>query len=156
MVNPYILLACLIGAIGMFGSGVSIGYKWSERSHVADVVAAQNAAIAGANAAAYAERERAVAAARTEAAARLTARTARMKGELDAALKSRPECSRDAESVRLLNDAIRVGNGQAPAPDKLPVAVRPTARTPEWFRVGREKLGILGGGDLRDLPPPTR
>lgn len=125
MPNPYLLLAGLVFALGLFGSGVSIGYKWSERSHVADVVAAQNAAIERANADAEAEKQRALAAAKKEADARLAARTARMKGEQDAIIKSRAMCARDAESLGLLQQSIDAANGQGSTDQRLPDPVRP-------------------------------
>ncbi len=156
MLNPYAIIAALVFALGLFGSGVSIGYKWSERSHVADVVAAQNEAIERANADAKIEKERALAAAKAEADARLAARTARLKGEVDAAKKARPECARDAESHGLLLDSIRVANGEKDAPAKLLVPMRPNADANKWFGLGHPQLGISGGGDLRPVSPTAR
>ncbi len=156
MLNPYAIIAALVFAIGLFGTGVSVGYKWAERSHVADVVAAQNAAIAGANEAAEAEKQRALAAAKAEADARLAARTARMKGEIDAAKKARPECARDAESHGLLLDSIRVANGEKAAATKLPVTMRTLTDPAEWLRLGHEKLGVSGSGSVRPVPSPAR
>jgi len=156
MFNPYAIIATLVFAIGLFGTGISIGYKWSERSHVADVVAAQNAAIEKANADAEVEKQRALAAAKAEADAKLAARTARLKGEVDAAKKARPECARDAESYGLLLDSIRVANGEKDAPAKLLVPMRPNADANKWFGLGHPQLGISGGGDIRPVSPPTR
>lgn len=156
MPNPYVLLGLLVGAIGLFGSGISIGYKWSERSHVADVVAAQNAAIERANADAEAEKQRALAAAKAEADAKLAARTARMKGEVDAAKKANPLCVRDAESQQLLLNSIRQSNGEKDTPVKLPDAMRPDASAAKWFGLGHKEVGVSGGGDIRGLPATTR
>lgn len=112
MPSPTILLASLILAIGLFGSGISIGYKWSERAHLAAVAAAQDTAIKAANAATEAEIKRSVAAAKAEADARITASQIRNKGELDALKKSRAACARDADSMELLKAAIVTSNGE--------------------------------------------
>lgn len=154
--NPYVLLFFLVGALGLFGSGVSIGVKWERRDALALRDAAQVKAIADANTAVEAAIKRTVAAAKREADARLASRTAKLKGELDAAKKSRPECSRDPESVGLLNSAIADANGEAPAAGKLPDEVRPAAATGGWVGTVREALGVRGSGDVRPVPETTR
>jgi hypothetical protein len=154
--NPYILLASLVFAIGLFGGGVSIGVKWERRDALAAVVTAQNKAIDDANTAVDLAIERTVSAAKKESAARLAARDARHRGELDAAKKSRPECARDAGSLGLLNDAIAAANGEANAGSKLPDEVRPADATGGWLGPIRSKLGIPGGGAVRPVPPPAR
>ena len=156
MLNPYVLLLLLAGAIGMFGSGVSVGHKWAERAHGAALAAAQVKAIADANTAVDLAIQRTVAAAKKEADARLAARSIKHKGELDAAKKSRPECSRDAVSMGLLNDAIRAANGEAPAADKLPDTVRSADGPGGWFGTVGAKLGISGSGAVRPVSPPAR
>lgn len=118
--NPWVILV----AVALLFSGIGIGYKWSERANAAQLLAATNQAIAGANAATEAEVKRTVEAARVEAARRLASATARLKGERDAALKSKPECSRDADSMRLLNESIAVANGDQAASKQLPDSVR--------------------------------
>ena len=156
MLNPYILLLVLAGAIGLFGSGVSVGYKWSERAHGAALAAAQVAAIEGANRDAELEKQRALAAAKKDADARLASRTARLKGEIDAAQKSRPECGRDDVSLRLLNDAIHSANGETSASGKLPDTVRPADGPGGWLGTVREKLGVSGSGAVRPVSPPAQ
>lgn len=156
MPNPYVLLAGIVFTLGLFGAGISIGYKWSERSHLNDVVTAQNAAIAGANAAAALEIERTVAAAKAEADARVTARTARLKGELDNAKKSRPGCARDAESMGLLNDALRVANGEKSTASSVPSVVRNPAAPAGWIGAISEKLGVPSVGTVRSVSPTPR
>lgn len=155
-IKPYLPLVYLALVLGLFGSGVAVGYKWEARAHLADVVTKQNAAIEAANKDAEAEKQRALAAAKAEADAKLAARTARMKGELDAAKKARPECARDAESLGLLNDSIRVANGEKAAAVKLPVTMRTATDPAEWLRLGHEKLGVSGGGSVRSVPTPAR
>lgn len=156
MFNPYVLLLVLAGAIGLFGSGVSVGHKWSERAHGAALAAAQVKAIADANTAVDLAIQRTVVSAKKEADARLAARSIKHKGELDAAKKSRPECSRDAVSMGLLNDAIRAANGEAPTADKLPDAMRPADSSGGWLGAVGTKLGISSGGAVRPVSPPAR
>lgn len=156
MPSPTILLASLILAIGLFGSGISIGYKWSERAHLAAVAAAQDTAIKSANAATEAEIKRSVAAAKAEADARITASQIRNKGELDALRKSRAACARDLESLGLLNDAIRNANGQTTAASVVFNPVRPAAGPAGWLGTVGEKLGIQSGGVVRSVPTPAR
>lgn len=156
ILHPYVLLGLLIGALGMFGSGVSVGYKWSQRAHVAAVAAAQVKAIDDANTAVDLAIQRTLSAAKKEADARLASRTAKLKGEIDAAKKSRPECARDAESVSLLNSAIDSANGKEDAPVKLPDPVRTPASTLDWFRIGHPALGISSSGSVRPVSPPAQ
>ncbi len=156
ILNPYVLLFVLVGALGLFGSGVSIGVKWEKRSTVAAVIAAQTAAIEQANRDAEIEKQRAVSAAKKESDARLATRTARLKGEIDAAKKSRPECSRDAESLGLLNDAIDSANGEAHPGAKLLDEVRPADAPRGWIGKLSEKLGISNGGAVRPVPETPR
>lgn len=156
MFSPTILLFVVLGLVGMFGTGASVGYKWSERAHGAALAAAQVKAIDDANTAVELAVERTLATAKKEANARLSARTARMKGEIDAAQKSRPECDRDDVSLRLLHDAISAANGETPAADKLPDEVRPAAASGGWLGTVREALGVRGGRDIRPVPEASR
>lgn len=157
MLNPYVLLASLVLAIGLFGSGVSIGHKWAGRAHAAAVVAAQVEAIERVNQDAATEKQRALAAAKTEADARAKASARRHKGELDAVLKANPVCDRDSDSVRLLNDAIATANGDNPrSASELPDAVRADSAPSFWQRFGNPKLGVPSGGELRPVPETAR
>lgn len=156
MLNPYVIIIALVGAIGLFGSGVSIGVKWERRDALANLTAVQNKAIEDANTAVEVAIQRTVASAKKEANARLTARAIRHKGELDAALKSRPECSRDAESIGLLNDAINSANGETPTPDKLPDTVRTATDAGGWFGYIRSKLGVQPDRDSGPVPETSR
>lgn len=154
--HPYVLLGLLLGALGMFASGVSIGVKWERRDALVARDAAQVKAIADANTAVDLAIKRTVAEAKKESDARLAARSIRHKGELDAAKKSRPECGRDLDSVGLLNSAIADANGEAPAADKLPDAVRPAAAPGGRLGTVRSSMGIRGGGDVRPVPEAAR
>ena len=156
MFNPYVLLAGLVFALGLFGSGVSVGVKWERRDALANLHAVQVKAIDDANTAVDLAIQRTLAAAKKETAARLAAREVRHKGELDAVKKSRIECARDAESMGLLNDAIRAANGEASAADKLPDAVRPADGPGGWLGTVGAKLGISGSGAVRPVSPPAR
>jgi len=149
MPNPYILLLCFAGAVGLFASGVSIGVKWERNDTLARVAVAQDTAIKSANAAVALETERALAREKADAAARAKAREVRHKGELDAAKKSRPECARDPESQRLLHDAIDAANGSASDTGRMPASVRPSGEASGRLGALREKLGIPGSGAVR-------
>ena len=146
MLNPYIIIGLLLGAVGLFGSGVSIGVRWERNDTLARIAVAQNTAIAAANAVAATQIERTVAAAKAEGQARLKARDIKHRGELDAAKKSRPECGRDDESLRLLIDAIDAANGNESAPSVVPDAVRPSLKTSGWLGIGGKALGIRSLG----------
>ena len=157
MFHPYVLLGSLVFAIGLFASGVSIGYKWSERAHAAAVVTAQVEAIERANQDADIEKQRALSAAKTEADARLKASAKRHRGELDAARKAKPECARDADSVRLLLDAIADANGDNPRPtSELSHPLRSPANSSFWNRLRHPAMGVSTGGDSGAVPPPPR
>lgn len=140
--NPYVLLFLALSAVGMFASGVSIGVKWERRDALANLAAVQIKAIDDANTAVELAIQRTVAEAKKESDARLANRTAKLKGELDAAKKSRPECARDAESLSLLNDAIRSANDEIPTVVKLPDEVRPAYAPGGWLGVIGTKLGV--------------
>jgi len=150
--NPYLLLACLVAAIGIFFTGFQSGRHWEQRDALANVVAAQDAAIERANKESELETQRAIQAAKAEADARAKASAARHKGEIDAARKANPLCNRDAESVGLLLDSIRISNGEKDPAVKLPDTVRSTAGAFGWFRFGNQKLGVPSSGDVRQVP----
>lgn len=158
MPNPtiiaYALLACLASLLGGLGGGVYIGVKWEKGDNADKVIVAQNAAIEGANKAAAAELERQRLAAKKEADARVANSTARMKGELDAAKKSRPECARDAESIGLLRSAIGVANGKADAAPVVPSVVRSAGGTAGWLGTFSTPLGVQGSRAVRPVPTP--
>lgn len=154
MPSPTVLFVCLALGLGLFSSGVSIGVKWERNDTLAKIAVAQDAAIAAANAAVAAETERAVAREKAAATARAKAREVRHLGELDAAKKSRPECARDSDSMRLLNSAIDDANGGATAPGGMRAPVRPAGETAGWLGTIVEKLGVPGRGAVRDVPTP--
>ena len=142
--NPMVLPALLVAALGLFGSGFWAGSKWERGDQAIKVVDAAVTTVDAANTDVEAETGRTVVAAKTEAEARLTARNIRLKGELDALKKSRPECSRDADSIRLLNDAIETANGKAPSAPVLPESMRPVAFPAQRVGAGDQELGIPG------------
>lgn len=111
MLNPYALLAALLAFLAVGFGGYRYGYSRAEDAVAARVATAQNEAIAAANRDTEAEIARTLAQARAEAQARLSATTIRLKGERDAAIKARPECGRDADSMAILQSAIDTANG---------------------------------------------
>lgn len=152
MPSPTVLLVCLVFGLGLFGSGVSIGVKWERNDTLARISVAQDTAIKAANAAVAAETERAVAREKVAASARAKAREVRHQGELDAAKKSRPECSRDSVSMGLLNGAIDNANGVATTAGRMSAPVRSIGEATGWLGAVTEKLGIPGGGAVRGVP----
>ena len=152
MFSPTGLLMLLVTALGLFGSGVSIGVKWERRDALANLHAAEIKAINDANTAVDLAIQRTLAEAKKEATARAKAREIRYRGELDAAKKSRPECARDGGSFGLLNDAIRAANSEASPSSELPDGVRTSAKPSGWIGTLTEKLGVSGGGAVRPVP----
>ena len=113
--NPYALLAAGLALVAALIGADHFGYKRAENAAAARIAAAQVEIIDRANRDIEASTARAVAQAKAEAAARLSATTIRLKGERDAAIKARPECTRDADSIRLLVESIDSANGQTPS-----------------------------------------
>ncbi len=127
MLNPAIILVLLVALGAATLGGYRYGYSRAEDAVSARVAAAQVEAIEQANRDTEAATKRALDAARAEADARVRAAGIRRKGEIDATAKARPECVRDADSMRLLHEAIAAANGTAPAADSVPDAVRSNA-----------------------------
>ena len=129
MFNPYVILGQIIGLILAIVGAYHYGYNRAEDAAAARVATAQDKAITDANAATEAATKLAVEQAKAEAVQRLAATTIRLKGERDAALKARPDCVRDTDSMRLLQSALDSANGQSTAIDSVPdpVPTTPTA-----------------------------
>lgn len=124
--NPAILLGLLVGLLAASFGAYQYGYSRAEDAVSARVAAAQVEAIEQANRDTDAAVARAVEQAKREADARVRATGIRRKGEIDATAKARPECARDADSMRLLNESIAAANGTAPAGSGMPDTVLPT------------------------------
>lgn len=123
MLNPYFILVALLALLGTGFSGYRYGKHVCQGEQATVIATAQNEAITRANLDVEAATKRAVEQAKVEAAQRLAATTIRLKGERDAALKAKPECSRDADSQRLLVESIRLANDSAASPSPVPDAV---------------------------------
>ncbi len=123
MLNPYVLLALLISLGAATFGGYRYGYSRAEDAVSARVAAAQVEAIATANRDVETAAARAVAQAKADASRRMAYQRIQLEGQRDAALKARPECSRDDDSLRLLRASIAAANGQTPAIDKVPDSV---------------------------------
>ena len=121
--NPYVILAAVIGLVIALVGADRFGYNRAQDACAARVATAQEQAIATANRDTAAATARAVESAKVEAAARLSATTIRLKGERDAAIKARPECARDADSLRMLQSAIDLANHQSTTSNSLPDSV---------------------------------
>ncbi len=156
MFSPTVWLVLVLMGLGLFGSGISIGYKWERNAHQAALADTLNDAVEGASLAADLETARQLAGAKREANARAAASEIKHKGELDALKKSRAACSRDSESVSLLNAAIDQANGKGNADTSVPDAVRPAGETAGWLGTVGEKLGVPNSGNVRQVPPPSQ
>jgi hypothetical protein len=154
--NPYLILIALVGAIGLFFSGVSIGYKYEKNAHLAALATSQDAIIKTANAIVDSQVQLTVAAAKAEADTRIKSAAIRNKGELDAMSKSRPQCGRDSVSMGLLNDAIDTANGQSRTPSVVLNPVRPSPLSGGWLGVKPTSMGLQNDGILRPVPTPTQ
>jgi hypothetical protein len=131
VLNPYALLAALLAFLAVGFGGYRYGYSRAEDAVAARVATAQEQAIAAANRDVEAATSRAVESAKAEAAARLSATKRRIEGERDAAIKARPECGRDAESMGLLQRALDSANGSPTATSSLSDHVPATPATSE-------------------------
>lgn len=121
-------------ALGLFLSGVYLGYQYAAGQQAQALQEAQGQALETARQQAELDRQAAVARARREAVAAERARAARTKGVRDATLKARADCSRDTESLGLLVDALQTANGAPAGPGGVPVAL--PDRTPAGERDG--------------------
>ena len=124
MFNPYALLAALLAFLAVGFGGYRYGYSRAEDAVAARVAIAQVEAIDRANRDTAAATARAVEQAKAEAAARLSATKRRIEGERDAAIKARPECARDVQSMELLQRAIDLANGSTSTSGLVPDPVR--------------------------------
>lgn len=121
--NPTAILVLLIAAIGLSFSSYRYGKHVCQGEQAADVADSKKQAIDAANTESYAATKLAVGQIVREADARVRAAGIRRKGEIDANVKAKPECARDAESQRLLLDAIDLANGGTTASNGLPSPV---------------------------------
>ena len=127
--SPIVLLGSLIASLLLFLSGFFYGKYVEKAEQALDVVTVQDETIDDANRDVEAEQQRAVAAAKREAEKRASFQILKLKGERDAALKAKPDCSRNPTSMGLLLDTIRSANGEEAAANKLPEPVPATTRT---------------------------
>jgi DNA-binding transcriptional regulator of glucitol operon len=143
--NPTLLLVCVVASIGVFFTGFQSGRHWEQRDALANVVAAQNAAI-----------ERANKESKAEADARAKAREARHKGELDAQRKANPLCNRDADSLGLLVSSISLANGEKDTAPVVSHPVRSFGETIKRFGFGHTDVGVQSSGSVRSVPSPAQ
>lgn len=125
--SPIVLLGSFVAALLLFLSGFFYGKHVEKAEQALDVVTVQDETIDDANRDVNSEKKRAVAAARQEEKARASFQIIKLKGERDAALKAKPDCSRDSTSMGLLLDTIRSANGEEAAANELPKPVPATA-----------------------------
>ena len=121
--SPVLLLGSLVAAIAVFLSGLAIGVRWEKGKQAADVVTVQEQVIDDANRAVRIEAERALAAAKKEADARVRAAGIRRKGEIDALSKASINCNWDSISFGLLVESINSANDTEATSKLLPKSV---------------------------------
>lgn len=125
MLNPWLILAVVL-AIGASGAS---GFFYGQHVQLAEDSAAQTAAVKtavdDANRLAEADKRKAVLAAAAAATAKTKQQEIRSRANVvihEAPLAA--SCDWNEPSFRLLGDAITAANGDAPATDSLPDAVR--------------------------------
>lgn len=128
--NPIILLGSLAAAVAIFLSGFFYGGSYQKGKQATNVVAIQKQAIDDANNSIEIETRRSLASAKQEAEKRASFQILKLKGERDAALKAKFDCSRDPTSMGLLLDTIRSANGEETASNQLSKSVSAIVPTP--------------------------
>jgi len=127
--NPTIILVLLATVIGLSFSSYRYGKHVCQGEHATDVASIQNDAIIAANTESKAATKLAVQQIAKEADARVRAAGIRRKGEIDVALKARPDCARDRKSMELLQSAIDLANGQSSTGNTMSDSVQSPATT---------------------------
>jgi hypothetical protein len=142
MLKTDFLLGVLVAMLLAFAFGLYVGVRWEKSDNANAIILAQDTAIKTANQTTAAAVATTIAAAKKEATANLASRTAKMAGELDAAKKSRPDCSRDPESMGLLNSAIDASNFEEAAASGMPSALRLLSTPGRRLGIVAPKLGV--------------
>lgn len=134
MLTPYRLLIVLLLALGIFGSGTYLGYQYAAGHYAKAAAEAQNAFDQGVREQAAVDKQEAIDRVRRETLAAAKAQSAKDRGMSDANLKANPNCSRDAESISLLVDAVTVANGAGANAGSVPEAVLKPPASKWWVR----------------------
>lgn len=127
ILNPYLILAGVLFWLGSCAGAAWLGYDYHDGKVAQQVAKAQAETLKQAQADAAADLQTSNTRVRAEAAAQARVRAAKTIGVQDATLKARPDCSRDAQSIGLLNAAIDAANGTSASAGGMPPAVRSAA-----------------------------
>lgn len=138
----YRLLAYICAATAIFGAGAYVGYQYADGRHAAAAAEAQERALEEARSRAEADKQETIERVRREMLAKERARTARERGVSDASIKANPSCSRDAESLGLLMDAISEANGADQRTGGVSDKVPPGTKAERRVGQGASFLGI--------------
>lgn len=128
--NPYLLLGSLIAALLCFLSGFYYGTEYQRGKQALDITILQKQTIDDANNSIEVETRRSLASAKQEAEKRASFQVLKLKGERDAALKAKSDCSRDPTSMGVLLDTIRSANGEETASNQLSKSMPAVIPTP--------------------------
>ena len=153
MPNPYVLLVGLVLALGLFGSGVSIGYKWEQRANAAAQLEVAQQAADRARQDAATESAAALQQAKAAAAQRAAARQKQHALELEIARDETARNCRVSDGVfSVLQQSIRAANGTAPSAIRIDAGLPtlPGTEKPDSSRSGAGADGWFGR--LRFLP----
>lgn len=123
MINPWPIIAGLLFWLASVAGAAWLGYDYKAGKVAQEIAKAQADTLQQAIAAAETDKEAAVERAEKEATARATAAAAKSKGQTDANLKANANCSRDADSMRLLSEAIDTANGATATAGRMSVSL---------------------------------
>ena len=153
MANPYTLLAILLLALGLFGGGVSVGYKWEAGKVAAEKLEVAQQAADRARADAATESAAAFEQAAKVAAQRAANREKQHKLELELERdKNAKSCRVSDGTFGVLLESIRAANGAPPSAFRIDAGLPalPGTEKPVSGRSGAGADGWLGR--LRFLP----
>jgi hypothetical protein len=153
MANPYTLLAILLLALGLFGGGVSVGYKYEAGKVAAEKLEVAQQAADRARADAATESAAALQQAAKVAASRASSREKQHKLELELERdKTAKSCRVSDGTFGVLIDSIRSANGAPPSAIRIDARLPalPGTEKPISGRSGASTDGWLGR--LRFLP----
>jgi hypothetical protein len=152
--TPYLPILYLALVLGLFGGGVSVGYKWEAGVHAREQLATAQSAADRAREEAAVESDAAVLAATKAEAARQAGRIKRLKLEQELAKDEiARNCRVGAGTFGVLLESIRAANGAPPEASGVNASVPTVPGTPKPISGGFSALTDGWRGRLRLMPP---